>query len=319
MKRIFTFLLAGILFSFTNSYAQIYEVGVGVGTTNFLGDLGKKSSGMNLYFGDIDGSLFRPAANVFLRSTINDYVAIKVALSYGIFEGDDRLAQSQEFLDDDWFRSYRNLSFKSHVIELGVSGELNLMRYKPGSLKNRLTPYVVGGVNMLYSNPKAEYDGEWVSLRNLGTEGQGMPGYGKKYSLLQPTLTVGLGFKYNINKYIAVGVEFGHRITFTDYLDDVSTVYPSKDDIYSYYGVERADLVYGLSVRSGENDPEGEFSYITEEGQYRGNPNGNDAYLMSTVSVSYRFSKGDVDKLYGNPFKRKKRLKRISNYRRMSH
>ncbi|MEX0811921.1 MAG: DUF6089 family protein [Chitinophagales bacterium] len=317
MKRIFTFLFVGLLFT-TSSYGQISEVGVGIGATNFLGDLGKKSSGMNLYFGDIDGSIFRPGASVFYRTSLHNYVAVKVALSYGQFAGDDRLARSQEMMDDDWFRSYRNLSFKSHIVELGVSSEVHIMRYRPGSLKDRMTPYVVGGINALYFNPKAEYNGEWVGLRNLGTEGQGMPGYGKKYSLIQPTITVGIGFKYNINKYIALGVEFGHRITFTDYLDDVSTVYPSEDDIYAYYGIERADLVQGLSVRSGENDPEGEFSYITEEGQYRGNPNGNDAYLMSMLTVTYRFSKNDVDKLYGNPFNKKKRLKRMSNYRRMA-
>lgn len=317
MKRIFTLLFAGLLFS-VSTYGQIGEVGIGLGTSNFLGDLGKKSSKMNLYFGDIDGSIFKPSFNVFYRASINDFVAIKTSFSYGQIEGDDQLSRSQEFQDDDWYRSYRNLNFKSNLFELGLSGEVNLMRYRPGSLKNRFAPYVIGGLNVFYFNPKTEYNGETVSLRNLGTEGQGMPGYDKKYSLIQPSITVGIGFKYNINKYLTMGIEFGHRITFTDYMDDVSSVYPSKDDIYAYYGTERADLVYGLSVRSNENDPEGEFSYITEEGQYRGNPNSNDSYLMSTISIAYRFTKGNMDKLYGNPFKKKKRLKRISNYRRIA-
>lgn len=317
MKRIFTLLFAGLLFS-VSTYGQIGEVGVGLGVTNFFGDLGKKSSKMNLYFGDIDGSLFRPGATVFYRASLNDFLAIKTSLSYGKIEGDDRLSRSQEFMDDDWYRSYRNLSFESHLIELGLSGEVHLMRYRAGSLKNRFAPYVIGGVNLFYFNPKTEYNGEMVSLRNIGTEGQGMPGYDKKYSLIQPSITVGLGFKYNINKYLSMGIEFGHRVTFTDYMDDVSGVYASKDDIYAHYGPERADMVYGLAVRANENDPEGEFSYITEEGQYRGNPNSKDAYLMSTISIAYRFTKGNVDRLYGSPFKKKKRLKRMRNYRRIA-
>src|SRR5690554_1683660 len=126
MNRIFTLLFTGLLFSIS-TYGQIGEVGVGLGVTNFFGDLGKKSSKMNLYFGDIDGSLFRPGATLFYRASLNNHLAIKTSLSYGKIEGDDRLSRSQEFMDDDWYRSYRNLSFKSHLLELGLSAELNIL------------------------------------------------------------------------------------------------------------------------------------------------------------------------------------------------
>ena len=93
-----------------SAIAQIGEVGIGIGTSNFLGDLGKKSSGMRSYFGDIDGSLFRPAAQVYYRHSFSYRFAGKVSLSYGIIEGDDRLSRTKQFRDDAWFRSYRNLT-----------------------------------------------------------------------------------------------------------------------------------------------------------------------------------------------------------------
>ncbi|MEO8734182.1 MAG: hypothetical protein ABI373_07615, partial [Flavobacteriales bacterium] len=43
--------------------------------------------------------------------------------------------------------------------------------------------YLFAGVGAFHFNPQAQYKGNWVDLRPLGTEGQGLPGGPVEYSL----------------------------------------------------------------------------------------------------------------------------------------
>lgn len=286
------------------AFSQTREIGISAGTSNFLGDLGKKEPNGKFYFGDVEASLFRPAFGVFYRHGFNRWIAVKASLTYGRLEGDDRLTDYKEIMDNDWFRNYRNLHFKSRIIEAAVTGEFHLMPYAAGSTKWRIAPYVSLGIAIFHFDPKAEYNGEWVRLRPLGTEGQGIPGYGNKYSLIQPAFPIGFGLKYNVTREITVSLEFGHRFTMTDYIDDVSNKYPGKDDIYGFYEVDRAETVYGLSRRSHEHDPEERYGRITEARQQRGNREGKDGYLFSMASISYAI--GNSYNKEDDPFGRKK-------------
>ena len=71
----------------------------------------------------------------------------------------------------------RNLSFKSSIIEIGPIIEVNFFPYKLGQADTELakfgTPYFFAGITYMRMNPKAEYEGEWIELQPLGTEGQG--------------------------------------------------------------------------------------------------------------------------------------------------
>ena len=320
MKRVVCVLCITV-YSLT-TFAQTQEVGIGIGISNFLGDLGKKEPNKRTYFGDLEGSLFRPAVSVFYKNHFNHWAGVKIAFTYGVFEGDDRLARSEEFGDDAWFRNYRNLHFKSHVFELSAIVEANLMKYIPGSMRYRMAPFVFAGIAVLRFNPKAEYNGEWVSLQPLGTEGQGMSQYPdrQKYARFQPTIPLGFGFKFNINTYLAMSIEFGHRFTFTDYLDDVSTNYVSEGEFINQYGLEKGTMAYEISRRSAELDPEESYGSITTPGEVRGNPAKNDSYLFSTVSIAYKFANKFSEYAYSrkrnsvrrNPVSRK----RTSKYKR---
>ena len=76
-------------------------------------------------------------------------------------------------------------------------------------------------------NPKAKLDGQWVELKPLRLEGQGMAEYPdrKEYNLIQMEVPMGFGFKYYLKENMYVGLEVLHRQLFTDYIDDVSTSY----------------------------------------------------------------------------------------------
>lgn len=309
MKRLCTVLMICVVTFST--FAQTRELGFSGGTSNFMGDLGKKEPSGKLYFGDIAASLFRPAFGVFYRHGFNKFVAVKASATYGRLAGDDRLTDYKEIYDNDWFRNYRNLNFRSPLFEIAATAEIHLLPYAAGSTKWRIAPYITMGVGLFYFDPRTDYNGEVVRLRNVGTEGQGMPGYGNKYSLIQPSIPVGLGIKYNVTREITISLEFAHRYTFTDYIDDVSTVYADKADIDAFYGPQRARMVYELSRRSPENDPENRYGRITEAGQQRGNPGGKDSYLITTMSISYVLGKS-YNKEH-NPFG----VKKYQKYRKV--
>ena len=302
MKRV-TMILMALCFAGFGAFSQTKEVGVSFGTCNFLGDLGKKDPDGKFYFSDVNSSFFRPAVGAFYRVGFNNWISAKATLTYGRLYGDDRMTDYKEIQDADWFRNYRNLHFKSPVLEGALMAEVHLLPYAAGSTRLRIAPYITAGIGLFYYNPKAEYNGEWVSLRNIGTEGQGMPGYANKYSLIQPSFPIGFGLKYNVTRELTVTIEFAHRFTFSDYLDDVSNKYPDKADIDAFYGKERAKMVYELSRRSPENDPENRYGRITQAGEQRGNPHGKDGYLFTTVSVSYVIGKSYLKEK--NPFGRK--------------
>jgi hypothetical protein len=140
-------------------------------------------------------------------------------------------------------------------------------------------------------NPQAELDGEMWELQPLGTEGQGTTFYPdrQKYSLFNAAIPFGLGVKVNINKTFSVGLEWGMRYTFTDYLDDVSTTYADIDVVQA----ERGDIANALSNRAITLDPvTGEYVPLSAQdrleytGRQRGNSTTNDWYSLVLVSFS---------------------------------
>jgi hypothetical protein len=289
MKKLFTlFSLSAVLLFFNDIKAQ--EVGFGVGTSNYFGDLGRQGMG-NSYVSDLWIEETKPSFTLFYRYSFLERFAVKSSLSLGWIGADDALISDVERGDDAWFRQYRNLHFKSHIFELSVMGEVNILPYAPGSYRDRFTPYITGGISVFHFDPKAEYNGEWVRLQPLGTEGQNTPEYPdrQKYSLIQPAIPLGLGVKYNINNNLILNFEVAHRFTFTDYLDDVSLDYVDRRVFDNNYETERADMIFALSNRSGEVDVEGVNRNVTAPGQQRGNPAGNDAFVFTTIALSYYF------------------------------
>src|SRR5690606_14355526 len=105
-------------------------------------------------------------------------------------------------------------------------------RYNPLWGKEKFSPYLFTGISLMNFQPKARDDsGNWVRLRDLGTEGQGLPGNAEKYKLAGLAIPFGLGFKYNLGLNWNLTAEMGYRASFTDYLADVSGYYPNPDNL----------------------------------------------------------------------------------------
>ena len=187
------------------------EFGVGVGAGHYFGDLNTRAH------------LNRPkiAATAFFRKNLGNYIALRVGASFA------QLGYSDIYNDHNEYMKARNLSFNSNVWELAVQGDFNFFRFMPGEPGYNFTPYVTFGVGVFNYDPFAMLAGQKHFLRPLNTEGQGSSLYPdrKPYGSMAFSIPMGVGFKYCINESINVGFEVVHRVTGTDYLDDVSTTY----------------------------------------------------------------------------------------------
>jgi hypothetical protein len=213
---------------------------------------------------------------------MNEYFAIRTNFTYARIYGNDKFSQN-------FNRNYRNLDFRSNIFESTLTLEGSLFkeglghRYRlRGPIGLRafdLYPYIFMGIGLFYFNPQGSYKGNWVDLQPLSTEGQGMIPTRKKYSRVQMVIPVGIGVKYTIDQRWGVGIEYGFRTTFTDYIDDVSQTYFDNDLI-----AERRGFVASQLADKSTN----QYFEITAAGQQRGNPNNTDAYMFTIISVNYR-------------------------------
>lgn len=266
--------------------AYRYEVNFGLGASNFLGELGGANQVGTNYFRDLEFSQTRFASNLGIRYKITPHLTIHPQITYGKVSGDDKLTT-------EFFRSYRNLSFKSNIWEFATNLELSVTREQVGHryrLKRvrgqrgyELNTYFFAGVALFTFNPKAEIEGEWYELQPLGTEGQGIVPTRKKYSLVQFAIPVGIGFKYAFNSRWGLGLNYGLRKTFTDYVDDVSKTYYDNNIIASQNGY----IAAALADRSNHTYP-----YITAPGAQRGDPTDKDSYMFAIFSINYKLRTG---------------------------
>ena len=191
-------------------------------------------------------------------------------------------------------RQKRNLSFKSPILEYGVTAEINLW----GLIRNdytRFRPVLITGANLFYFTPQALYKNEWIDLQPLGTEGQETDAFPdrKKYRLTQVSIPIGAGIKFDLTEHIWFGTGIKARMTFTDYLDDVSTTYVDPEILIQQNGSLAAELAF----RSDEINPNEGYP---KNGSFRGNPNENDWYMTTYVTIGFRFKQD----------KRRKRFRR---------
>jgi hypothetical protein len=228
-----------------NRFTPYSSFGIGGGHSNYYGELANYSS------------LLPTASNIRWNASI-DYTrqlsyrfAVRFGFSYArLFADDYNFINNAKYL----YLFARNYHFRNDVKEFSVSGIYSLVDAgKDFKRRNKLTPYLFAGIGVFAHNPEAKtpldlagYNGQWVNLQPLHTEGQGLPGYtAQPYSLVQLVLPYGLGLRYKIGKRTDISFELGYRLTFTDYIDDVGGLLPNYKDLEN-------DLARAMSYRSLE-------------------------------------------------------------------
>ena len=265
MRRIFIILLLCHISPLI--FAQKSEVGFLLGASFYMGELNPSTP-----FGD---SKF--AGGILYRYNINKRFALRGNLLFATVSASDAKTNKN---------NPRNLSFTSPITEISAILEINFMELDPigtSGRTNRFSPYLFGGIGVFNFNPKAKYEGVMYALQPLGTEGQGLPGMKSKYALTNFAIPFGLGIKINFAKRISIGIEWGMRFTFTDYLDDVSTVYYDN----ALLAELRSPLAAALADRS-------EVKHAAKSG--RGNPRTKDWYSFAGFSMSFKLGNRNVCK-----------------------
>ena len=244
-------------------YSQRFLYGsMGLGTSMYQGDLSDGLSNLSLH------PSVRFQAGMYVRPGLS----IRGVLSHGEISADDALAKSVG-------KQTRGLSFRSPVTEVEASVVWELRPDKTFRQRWRRdvhwSPYVTGGLAGFTFQPQALYQGEWIRLRPLGTEGQLLAGSSMKpYRLAQVAVPLGVGFSFRLPNRMGIWAEYSYRRTFTDYLDDVSGTYPDQSRMLEEMG--------SLAARMS-NPSRYEFS----EGAKRGNDVTLDTYAFLTVGAGF--------------------------------
>ena len=256
-----------------DAYEQLGEFGLTVGAAHYFGDLNTR--------GKINRP--KPALGIFYKKQFNNYLGIRASAHYA------QLGYSDIYSDAD-FQKRRNLSFNTDIFELAVQGDFNFFKFMPGDPNYTFTPFVALGVGAFSFNPYSYLDGKQVYLRPLGTEGQNIdykdPATGKNrspYGSIAICFPIGAGIKYNISNNVNLSFQITHRLTLTDYLDDVSTTYVGIDKFPVLNG--QTSLAGILQDRSYETG-----TPIGVEGRQRGLSKQNDQYITAEIGISFSIS-----------------------------
>lgn len=195
MNKIFNLLLC--FFSFTSMNAQIHEVGVFLGGSNYIGDVGSTTyiSPDKLAFG------------VLYRWNKSPRHAYRFSYTQSTITAND--------LDSrEGGRKLRGYRFDNTIRELSAGLEFNFFDFNLHEDKRKFTPYVFSGLNYFRYDELYIQSGETKKQKNTG-------------SFAIPMI---LGVKTNLTSNFVLGLEVGARYTFTDNLDGSN---PENDNLKS--------------------------------------------------------------------------------------
>jgi hypothetical protein len=264
MKRYFITLL--ITFYSVHSTAQAPELGIMLGGSYYTGDLNpyKHFNSTKFAFGLIYRNQIRSS----------DRLSWRMHFMYGEVTANDANSTIESNVN-------RNLNFKSRILEFGPILEIHFLPYEIGSNQRPGTPYLFFGLNYFKMNPKGQYNDDWIELQPLTTEGQGTSLNDKSpYRLNQLSIPMGLGLKVNISNRFSLGMEYGVRKTFTDYIDDVSGNYAHNGQLAEEAGSLSASMADRSLTREG--------LFGSNEKVARGNPNNKDWYYFFGLTINFR-------------------------------
>lgn len=225
----------------------VFSLTGGAGVAYYMGDLrtGRPNRHLGLGPSISVGALYRLTEHLSARGEIRFY----------------QVSAHQKYTPN----YQQNLSFRTRNPDLNLGVQADLFGY---NRHEKINPYLFGGFGFTYMTPKAELDGKWVSLAPLQTEGV-------KYSRLPLVFMAGAGISSQVAERWSVGVELCNNFVNSDYLDDVSTVYPNFETLPN-------DISRRLSDRSQEIGAPKQ-----EPGWHRGRPNRKDMYLFLQFRVNY--------------------------------
>ncbi len=251
------FLLTSVAFGQQQNNKSRSELGFLVGGSYYLGDLNPFMPFRNTHL----------AGGLIYRYNVHSRLAVRTTFNYGEVSADDADSKIEQ-------NRVRNLNFESNLWELASGVEFNYYPFQIGHRRYRGTAYLFAQLGAFHMDPKTDFNGDLVELRDLGTEGQGTSLSSRnRYSKFQLVVPFGFGARVSLGKRASLGFEFGIRKTFTDYLDDVGS--DTYVDVVRLTE-ESGPIAAQLSNRSG--NPFGK----------RGDASTKDWYVITGVGLTFR-------------------------------
>jgi hypothetical protein len=206
-----TFWVVGFMVITYSLSAQKSEVGFGLGTLNYTGDVARTYDILNS----------KPAGTVFYRSNLSKVVSLRAGVVAGSIGASDKRPI-------DAFAERRNASFNLFLMEASTVMEYHFMNWQDEKHIQRFTPYLFAGLGIFGIS---------------GTQNKA-----SEYSNVQGAIPFGVGMKYIVNPKWYVALELGARKTFFDYLDNVSAGSNQLVKNYQYGNPYDNDVYYFLGV-----------------------------------------------------------------------
>lgn len=201
------------------SIAQKREVGGGIGALSYTGDLSR-----NVFTNPI-----KPAAYVFYRFNMSDYISIRTSFLGGGLAGTDAKPI-------DAFAVSRSSSFNIFLYEFSAGIEYYFLDFRSNKASLNWSPYFYGGLGIF-----------------------GMLGHQNKtatYSNIQMAIPLAIGLRYRATPKWSFSFEAGVRATFFDYIDNISEGdffnkdyqygNPNDNDEYYFAGVSISYTFYSV-------------------------------------------------------------------------
>jgi len=225
------------------------EISIGYELNQLMGDVGVNKLQL------LDGS-----GSLNYRMQKHPHYAFHLGFSQGILNGNDSLSSLSE-------RMERNIKVQTPYKAFNARIEIDYFSQLIPSYDFQQTPYIFGGIGLMSFHPMGNYQGEWLELQPLGTEGQGTVLNSEPlYSTRAWTLPFGIGWRGQLNSLWVLSIEAIWNLTSTDYLDDTHHLYVDT----GLLEIEKGEIASYFSNPSNT---------LYETGTPRGNPQNNDSYF----------------------------------------
>ncbi|NRS87319.1 hypothetical protein HNQ02_000219 [Flavobacterium sp. 7E] len=183
------------LFLSMSMYSQIHELGIFVGGSNYIGEIGPTTyvAPNKMAY----GLLYK-----WNKSTRHSY-----RVSYSQSE-----ITSNDIDSKEPSRNQRGYRFDNNIKELSLGLEFNFFEFNLHELDSQFTPYIYSGLNYTQYNGLFYVSGDTKYDSNHGTI----------------AIPIAIGIKKTLNNRFVLGFEIGTRYTFADDIDGSN---PTNDNL----------------------------------------------------------------------------------------
>jgi outer membrane protein W len=191
--------------AFTSIHAQIHEIGLFLGGSNYIGDVGSTT-----YIAPNE-----PALGILYKWNKSPRHSYRFSYTQSEISADDKDSKETG-------RQNRGYKFTNNIKELSAGLEFNFFDFNLHEERMKFTPYIYSGLSYFFYDDLYVVSGE--TKNNDITSAIAIP------------MTVGV--KFNFSRSLILGLEVGARYTFTDNIDGSN---PSNSSLYRFGNLNNND------------------------------------------------------------------------------